>query len=171
MIRRALVIALLLVTAAVLQTALFPTVTLLGFRPDLLLLLVVAFALRDGPLAGLRVGFAAGLLTDLLAAQTPIGLAVLIHTGIGYGIGVARPYLAPESITAPLLLTCFSSIVGTGAFGLLAVLLGDERLPTSYLLQAALVVGLYNTLLAPVVLALVRRLAERFPLSGHAATE
>lgn len=169
MIRRALVIALLLLTATVLQTALFPSITLLGFRPDLLLLVVVAVALRDGPLAGVRVGFVTGLLSDLLAVQTPVGLAVLIHTGVGYAIGFARPYLAPESITAPLLLAFFSAAVGTAGFGLMAVLLGEEQLPATYLLQAAIVVGLYNTLLAPVVLGLVRRLVARFPLSGAAA--
>lgn len=169
MIRRALLVALLLVTAAVLQTALFPAITLLGFRPDLLLLLVVALALRDGPLAGLRVGFAAGLLTDLLVVQAPVGLGVLVMTGVGYTIGLARPYLAPESITAPILLAFVAGALGTGSYGVLATLLGEERLPLGYLVQASVAVGLYNTLLAPLVLALVRRLTVEFPLRGPVA--
>jgi rod shape-determining protein MreD len=169
MIRRALVIALLLMSALVLQTAMFPAITLLGFRPDLLLLVVVAVALHDGPLAGLRVGVVAGLLTDLLVVQAPVGLAVLVHTGVGYAIGLARPYLAPESISAPILLAFVSGVIGTAGYGVLAVLLGEERLPPAYLLQAALAVGLYNTLLAPIVLGVVKRLATRFPLGGRAA--
>jgi len=50
------VVALVLLTGAVMQTALFPLLPLGGFRPDLLLLVVVAMALRDGPLVGIRVG-------------------------------------------------------------------------------------------------------------------
>jgi rod shape-determining protein MreD len=160
---RLLVVALTVLSAAVLQTALFPSLTLLGFRPDLLLLVVLAVALRDGPTSGAVVGAIAGLLTDLLVSQAPVGLGVLVFTGIGYGVGQARPYLAPGSISAPLLLAFVASAIGTAGYGALASLLGDDRVTSTLLLQAALSVALYNTLLAPVVFGVVRRLFERFP--------
>ena len=71
--RAHVVVALVLVTAAIVQTSLVPFLTLSGFRPDLLLLVTIAFALRDGLLPGLRIGFAAGLLVDLLRNQSPVG--------------------------------------------------------------------------------------------------
>jgi rod shape-determining protein MreD len=165
-ILRALVVALLLVTAALLQTTLFPFLSLAGFRPDLLLLVAVAIALHDGPMAGARVGFAAGLLADLLIAQAQVGLAALVFGAVGFVIGMARPYLAPESFTAPLLLAFLSGALGTAAYGVLALLLGDDRVTVPLLLQASLMVALYNTLLAPFVLAAVGRLSDRFPLGG-----
>lgn len=168
MILRVVVVGLLLVTGAVLQTALFPALQIAGFRPDLLLLVVLAVALSDGALPGLRVGFAAGLLTDLLVAQAPVGIATLVLTGTGYIIGVARPYLAPGSFTAPLLLAFVSGAVATGGYGVLVGLLSDGGLDLTLLAQAALGVALFNTLLAPVVLGTVRRLSERFPLEGIA---
>lgn len=164
MTARLLVVALLLLTAAVLQTALFPALTLLGFRPDLLLLVVLALGLREGAAVGAIVGAVAGLLTDLLVSQAPVGLAVLVFTVIGYGVGQARPYLAPGSISAPLLLAFASGALGTAGYGALASLLGDDRVTLLLLVQASLAVALYNTLLAPMVLTLVRRLWERFPL-------
>jgi rod shape-determining protein MreD len=170
-IARVVLVGVLLVTAIVLQTALFPSLELLGFRPDLVLLVVLAVGLRDGSLSGLRVGFVAGLLTDLLVSQAPLGLSILVYTGIGYAVGLARPYLAPDSMTAPVLLAFVSGALGTAAYGVLALLLGDDRVTPVLLLQAALTVGLYNTLLAPVALGLVGRLSERFPLRGHAVAE
>lgn len=168
MILRVLVVGLLLVTCTVLQTALFPALSLAGFRPDLLLLVVLGIALHDGALPGLRVGFTAGLLTDLLVAQAPLGIATLVVTGIGYVVGVARPYLAPGSFTAPLLLAFVSGLVGTAGYGVLTSLLSDSAVEARLLLQASVGVGLFNTLLAPVVLGIVRRLSDRYPLEGVA---
>jgi rod shape-determining protein MreD len=160
------VMALLLATAALFQTALFPLLGLGGFRPDLLLLVVLAVALRDGALPGIRVGFAAGLLTDLAVAQSPAGLAALVYTGIGYTVGVARPYLAPDSFTAPVILAFLSGFLGTAGYGVLTLLLSEDRVTAGLLLQASLSVALYNTLLAPIVIGVVRRLSDRFPLRG-----
>lgn len=168
MIARVLVIGLTVLAAAVLQTALFPSLTLLGFRPDLLLLVVLAIALRDGPASGAVIGAVSGLLTDLMVSQAPVGLGVLVFTGIGYGVGQARPYLAPGSLSAPLLLAFVSGAIGTAGYGALASLLGDDRVTSTLLLQASLSVALYNTLLAPIVFGVVRRLFERFP--GHASS-
>lgn len=171
MIVRLLVTALTILTAAVLQTALFPSLTLLGFRPDLLLLLVLAFALQDGPIAGATIGAASGLLTDLLVAQTPVGLGVLVFAVIGYAIGQARPYLAPGSISAPLLLAFVSGAVGTAAYGALASLLAEDTVAPTLLFQAAVAVALYNTLLAPVAIGLVGRLGARFPLRASSRVD
>ncbi|WP_052668892.1 rod shape-determining protein MreD [Nitriliruptor alkaliphilus] len=168
MIVRTVALGLTLVTAAVLQTALFPALALGGFRPNLLLLVVLGVALRDGALPGMRVGFAAGLLADLLTTQAPVGLATVVLTGLGYTVGVARPYLAPGSFTAPVLLAFVSGLIGTAGFGILAGLLGESGVTFELLLAASLGVALFNTLLAPVVLGLVRRLSDRFPIEGVA---
>lgn len=165
-VARILATVLTVLTAAVLQTAVFPAVTLFGFRPDLLLLVVLAIALRDGPVSGAVIGALAGLLTDLLVSQSPLGLGVLVFTGIGYGVGQARPYLAPGSVSAPLLLAFVSGAIGTAGYGALASLLGDDRVTSTLLVQASLSVALYNTLLAPIVFGVIRRLFERFPRSS-----
>lgn len=163
---RVLVIGLLLVTAALAQTSLFPFIALGSIRPDLLLLVAVGVALSDGVMSGLRVGFTAGLMTDLMVDQAPVGLATLVFTGIGYTIGFARPYLAPDSLTAPVLLAFLSGLLGTAGYGVLSLLLGDERVTGGMLLQAAVSVAIYNTLLAPIVFGIVRRLSDRFPLEA-----
>lgn len=166
MIARTLVVALLLLAAVVLETALFGALTLFGFRPDLLLLVTAAIATRDGPLAGVRVGASAGLLADLLVSSSPVGLGVLVYGVVGALVGWSRPYFAPTSVTAPLVLVAAASVLGTAGYGVLASLLADQRIGAPLVLQGAIAVGLYNTLLAPLATAVVRRVSEGFPLRG-----
>ncbi len=164
MIARTLVVAALLLAAVVLETALFPALTLFGFRPDLLLLLTVVFATRDGPVTGVRIGASAGLVGDLLVSAAPVGLGVLLYGVAGALVGWSRPYLAPNSATAPLLLAAGASVLATAAYGIVSSLLADERLAPALVVQAAIAVGLYNTLLAPALQVVVRRVSETFPL-------
>ncbi len=165
---RILVVALALFTGALLQTALFPHASILGFRPDILLLITTLFALRAGALSGLRVGLAAGILADLLLNQSAVGLSALIFIGVGYTVGVAKPYLAAESITAPLLLSLVAGVVGTAGYGLLIGILGETQVRGIVVLETALFVGMYNTLLAPAVDAFVRWLNRTFPVESAA---
>jgi hypothetical protein len=97
------------------------------------------------------------------APRDPCGAAVCVG---GFTVGLARPYLAPESITAPVILAFLSGLLGTAAYGVVALLLGEDRTTPLMLAQASVAVALYNTLLAPIVLGAVRRLSDRFPLSG-----
>lgn len=163
---RILVIGLLLFTAGLLQTALFPHVSILGFRPDLLLLITTLVALRAGSLSGLRVGLAAGLLSDLLLQQSAVGLTALVFVGVGYTVGVAKPYLAIESITAPLLLAMVAGVVGTLGYGVLLGILGEPELRGLVVVETALFVGMYNTLLAPAIDALVKWINRMFPVES-----
>ncbi len=165
---RILVVALVLFTGALLQTTLFPHLSLLGFRPDLLLLTVTLFALRAGALSGLRVAIAAGIVADLLLNQSAVGLTALVFVGVGYTVGVAKPYLATESLTAPLLLSFMAGVVGTGGYGLLVGILGDTDIRGVIVLETALFVGMYNTLLAPAVDAMVRWTNRSFPVESAA---
>jgi len=165
---RPVAVALLLATALVLQTAVFPALTLLGFRPDLLLLVVVGVAVHDGPPAGVRVGAVAGLLADLLVVQASAGVFVLVYGVVGYAVGQVRPYLAPHSLSAPTLVAFVASVAGTAAYGVFTGLLADRSVPWELVVQVALAVGLYNALLSPGVNLLVGALVQRYPLRGTA---
>lgn len=160
---RTAVVGLLLVAAVILQTSVFPLIAFAGFRPDLMILLTALFALRDGVATGVRVGFMAGLLTDLLVNESAIGLAALILVGLGYGIGALRPYLAPESVTTPILAAFLGTLAAAGGYGLLTMVLSLEQHPALFVLEASLLTAFYNTLLAPFALFVVNRVSRAFP--------
>lgn len=166
MITRMAVVALVIVTLALFQTAVFPYLTISGFRPDLLLLVVMAFALRDGPIVGLRVGFAAGLLADLLLDFSAVGITALVFLGVGYIVGVVRPYLSDESFSAPLVLSGLTGFLGTAGVAILSGLLGEQPFGIGLIVEASVLVALYNVILSPIVVGLVTRLVDRFPAQG-----
>lgn len=170
MISRAIVLVLLVLTATAVQTAVLPLVAVAGFRPDLLLLLSVAFAIHDGPEAGVRIGFGAGLATDLLLQTSALGVAALAYAVVGYLVGIARPYFSTNSMTAPLLLAFGGSTIGALVLGLLSSLLGDAVLDVQLVLTVALFVGVVHTLLIPLGLRLTREISSRFPAEGTAVT-
>ncbi len=160
---RVVVIGLVVLTAALLQTSLFPHLALAGFRPDLLLLVTAAFALRDGPITGTGVGFASGLIHDLLIVEGSVGVFTAVVTGIGYAIGSARPYIPSGSVVAPIVAAFAAGLVGTFGYAVLARLLGDPRFVSDLVIETSLLVALYNTLLAPPLFAFIRLLSVRFP--------
>lgn len=169
MIARTSLVALVLLAAVVLETSVLGSLTLFGFRPDLLLLVTAALGLRDGPLTGARVGAAAGLLGDVLLSGSPVGLGMLVLAVLGALAGWSRPYLAPTSVSAPIALLAAASVLGTAALGVLTALLAEEPIGAALVLQAAVAVGVYNTLLAPLALLVARRLTEAFPLRSIGA--
>ena len=91
---RAGIFALLILLAILIKTIVLPAVAIGTFRPDVLVLVVVAVALVEGPDTGLRLGFAAGLTQDLLSGGAAlVGLGALVMMGIGYAAG--RPAALP----------------------------------------------------------------------------
>jgi rod shape-determining protein MreD len=76
-----------LIIAIYLEIALAIDARLLGAVPNLVLIVVVAVALRYGALVGACAGFAAGLLIDI-AVQGPFGASALVLTPLGWGAGV-----------------------------------------------------------------------------------
>ncbi|MBN2364778.1 MAG: rod shape-determining protein MreD [Calditrichaeota bacterium] len=78
---------LLFLFAFILQMTLVNFIEILQWRPDLLLIVLVAFALRKGPDWGMTAGFLIGLLQDMVGTEL-IGLAALSKTVAGFLAGV-----------------------------------------------------------------------------------
>ena len=98
---RYLRLALVVITAVVLQTTLFTHLRIDGVVPDVGLVCVLAVAYEDGPDTGAWFGFVMGLSIDLFLT-TPLGLSALSFALTGYAVGVFQagmvrttPRLAP----------------------------------------------------------------------------
>ena len=113
-LRRGLLSVATVLTALLLQSTVLSRLPLPGGAPDLLLVLVVAYALAEGPLSGTVTGFCAGLLADLTSdhelGRTALVLALvgyvagLVHDDPSYGGRGARSPLPPydgSSCTSP----------------------------------------------------------------------
>jgi rod shape-determining protein MreD len=169
-ITRILVLGLVLVSALLLQTVVVPGFAIAGFRPDLVVLTVLAFALVDGAGTGARYGFAAGLAVDLLSGGAqPVGVSALVLLLVGYTVGAIRPYLAGTAVVGEMAVAVVASAAVVLAYGLLALLLEATAAGPVETVWTALATGLYNGLLAPLLFRPLQALSRRVAPSASAA--
>lgn len=118
-------VAVLVLVAAVLQTATFAGIELLGGTPDLLLVTVVAIALLRGSITGATAGFVGGLLVDTATLGT-LGVTSLVLTAAGYWAGRYGETTGRGRGYAPYLaVLVVSALAGAGAY-LVHFLLGEQ---------------------------------------------
>jgi rod shape-determining protein MreD len=153
-----------LLRAGALLAAVLVVVTLAARQvspvPDLALVLVVAWALLRGPVAGAAVGLAAGWLLDLVPpGSSHLGALALTYAAAGALAGRARvegPVAAPR--VAVVALAASALVEGVGVVGALAVgapvALGDVALSCLLTATAA-------ALVVPLVVGAERGLVRR----------
>jgi rod shape-determining protein MreD len=134
--------------AALLQAVVVSSFVLGGGAPDLLLVVVVSLGLLRGSIPGAFLGFAGGLVVDVLTLET-LGITSLVLTLAGFWAGRYGETTGRDRRVAPLVAVGVVTVLaGLFAF-VLHYMLGDEVDA-----RHALVTALAPTLLANLVLAL-----------------
>ena len=140
----------LLTSVALIQTVLLSRVNLWGARPDLMLLIVLVWAVVRGVNEGLVWGFIGGLIVDLLSGG-PLGGTVLALLSVVFLAG----QLWGQGLTSPvvrLLLPAFLSVVVYHLVLLLVLAWTGHAVDWGFaLLRVAGPSALLNTVLAPFV--------------------
>ena len=152
---------LLLTLALVLQVTVLSRLPLPGATPDLVLLVLVALALRGGPELGLVAGFAGGLALDVLPpADHAIGRWALVLCLICYACGFLEDE-ADRSALFPIMVAAAASAASILGFAALGVLIDDPRVGLDAVLRVLPTVVTYDVLLSPFVVYAVFRLHRR----------
>lgn len=151
-------------TALLLQTCVLAALPLPGAAPELLVVLVVAFALAEGAYSGAVTGFVAGLGADLLADHA-LGRTALVLTVVGHLAGqvhddTERSTLLPFAVVGAASAGAVLLYAGEGA------LLGDPRTGVSALVRSLASSVPYALVLTPFVVPVVGALVRR--LDGEA---
>ena len=158
-VQRFLLGAVSLVTVLLLQTTVVTRLPLPGAPPDLLLLLIVAFALVEGPLSGVVTGFVAGLLADTLADHQ-LGRLALAYAVAGYLTGLLQDD-TKRSTLQPFGAVALGGLTALVAFTAEGVLLGDPRVGLHAVLRAAVSSVPYDVALTPFIVPIVGALVRR----------
>lgn len=160
--KRLLPAALALLAATLLQVGLAPYVSIGGVVPDFLLLVVVTFALATGPSEGAGVGFAAGLIFDLLATG-PVGPMALVLTVTGYAAGQLHEVLFAEGWLLPLTVLAAAALLSEVAYAIMLDLLGASVPFWRAFLTKMLPGAVYNTASAVLIYPWLVRLLRHEP--------
>lgn len=142
------------VVALTLQLGVGNQIVVFGAVGDLMLLVAVAAGLAAGPDQGAVIGFASGLLYDLML-QTPFGLSALTYALVAYAVGSLQDSVLRAAWWIPVASAATASAIGVILYGVFGTVLGEDLIGVS-LLRIAAVVGVLNAIAAPVVVRSVR---------------
>ena len=158
---RAVVAALAIAVALVLQVSLFPHFAWHGIVPNLCLLVVVAAALTINAPSAMLLGFAAGVALDLVPpADHVAGRWALALTVVAFLAARVRQDQKPTAL-AVVGTVAAASFVATSLFALTGVLLQDPDMSVAGLLEVVLVAVVWDVLLTPFVLPPLMKLFAR----------
>ena len=156
--RRAVSWGAVILTALVLQSTVFAQITLGGARPELVYLATIVLAFLEGPSSAAVAGFFGGMAQDFLL-NTPKGITALTLTLLGYVVGNLRQYFTTPNPLLPVFVVGAGTSAAVVFERLVAYLLGTGT-GFLYVLQVAVLSGLYNMLLTPFLFPILRRVAE-----------
>lgn len=86
---------LIFIPLAIIQTTIIPLISINGYVPDLILILLVFYTLKEGQMYGMLLGFVLGFLFDIFTGNV-IGSSMLSKTVAGFVAG----YYANENKVA-----------------------------------------------------------------------
>lgn len=156
---RNLRLALVIISAVVLQTTLFTHLRIDGVAPDIGLVAVLAVAYEDGPETGAWFGFVMGLAIDLFLT-TPLGLSALSFALTGYAVGVFQAGMVRTTPRLAPLLGFFGGLFGGLVFITVGALVGQNGFLSLESLKIVVIAAAYDALIAPIVFPIVRRAAR-----------
>jgi len=146
---------LVLFTVFVLQIGVFSDLRLFGVHPDTMLLLAICAGLSVGAVRGAGIGFAAGLLSDLLLPGA-LGTSALAFALVGFAVGMAGDAVLRSSRLISVGITFVSSAAGVLLYAALAQLLGQRTMADPRLWVIVAIVSVFNALLCLPALAVCR---------------
>lgn len=150
----------IIVVALLIQLTLINSITILGVKPDLIMIVVVVFSLLKGGKEGTISGFASGLLQDIFSTGL-LGINALAKTVIGFTCGIFKEKIFYEHILFLIpVITFVASFMQSILMFLLLRSFGIEYGLVWSIKQIALPEALYSSLLSPFIFLAINKLFQ-----------
>ena len=150
----------IIVVALLIQLTLINSVTILGIKPDLILIVIVVFSLLKGGKEGAISGFVSGLLQDIFSIGL-LGINALAKTVIGFICGILKEKIFHEHMLFLIpVITFIASFIQNILVFLLLHAFGIEYNLVWSLKQVTLPEALYSSLLAPFIFLAINKLFQ-----------
>jgi rod shape-determining protein MreD len=146
-----------IVIALILQSTVLPLIAIKGIYPDMLLVVVVSYALLSGKEKGVGMGFFVGLLQDL-AFGSVFGSNTLSKLAIGYFFGMAERKVFKEHVLLPVAATAVATVFNSLVIFIVLFILGYKTNLFNAVMNNILPLALYNLIIAIPVHHVVHRL-------------
>lgn len=164
--KRKLTEFIIIIICFLLETTIFPHLSIASVIPNLLIVVTSSFGFMRGKKEGMFVGFLSGLITDIFfGIGNMIGFYTLIYALIGYGNGTFHKLYYNEDIKLPLLLISGSEFIyGVVIYVIMFMMRNRFDFPY-YLIHIIMPELMYTFLITlglyPLILHINRRLEEK----------
>ncbi|MBQ1688904.1 MAG: rod shape-determining protein MreD [Lachnospiraceae bacterium] len=148
--KRILMTAITILLCLLLQTTIFQKIAFAGEVPNLILIVVVAFAYMRGCREGMYIGFASGLLIDLMYGDL-VGMNACFYLLVGYFVGVANEIYYSDELSVPIILVGISDFLFNFVFYIINFMLRGRIAVATYVLDTILPETVYTVLLACII--------------------
>ena len=142
------------IVALVVQLTVFVDVRVAGVAPELLALVAITAGFFVGPERGPVIAFAAGLLWDIYL-PTPLGISAITFAVVAFAVGSLNEGLFHDTRSQLVLVAGVASGSAVIGYALFGFVVGESGLIDVDLVPMALLVGLMNAVLSPVVAPLM----------------
>ena len=147
-------ISLVLVVSLTLQVTILSDLRMFGVQGDLMLLVALAAGLAAGPERGAAIGFASGLLYDLML-QTPCGLSALTYAVMAFLVGSLQDSVLRAAWWIPVSTAAAGSALGVILYVVFGTVVGVEYLGVS-IPKIVVLVALRNSVVAAPTIRVLR---------------
>ncbi len=137
--------------SVILRDTIFNDLSVAGGKPDFMLIMVVFFAIFNGPLKGGCLGLAMGFLEDLLAGRF-IGVNALCKGIIGWIIGHSERRLYKNNFFVPIVCLIVGTIANAFIYYVLSKLIGSNIVFIGMVITTIPDI-VYNSCFAPLIYA------------------
>ncbi len=146
--------SLVLAGIAVLQSTVLRFVEIAGVSPDLILIVLIFLANKNGTMTGQVSGFVGGLVVDSMGLA-PLGFYALIYTLIGALFGMTRGKMFVDPIFIPVILAVVAMILKGLIALIIATLFSIEAVQGRLFSSSYLIEIVYTGLIGPVMFGLL----------------
>lgn len=151
-------VATMVVVAVLVQVTLLPNLNIAEGIPDVIAPVIVVVAVLRGSLVGAVAGFSAGMLVELSAPVSTLGVLALLYLIVGAWCGRYCEREESTTLSAPLALSVVACLFVQFGYMAVRLMLGDTMPPADFVAQVLFPTVLLTALLSPPVLLIGRRL-------------
>jgi rod shape-determining protein MreD len=152
-------LAIVLIVAFFMQASIAPHLSIMGARPDFILIVAALFGFAYGPQTGGLVGFFGGLLGDLLTGSA-VGVGIMSKTVVGFFAGMVQRTIFVKSVVMPMLAIFIATWIHEFIYVGFLFLFGNTTSIETLIVNIVLPSAIYNAICTPPIFIVVRRFLD-----------